>query len=88
MSFLPNVALADVTNMERWIYDLTTPTHGDNVQNNQGNAQADEMEREMEEGDAQQQAPSENVVSTSMRTRRRRERVSASNDDIMVAINQ
>ena len=56
------------------------------MRSDQGNIQANEMEQEMEQGDTEQQAPPENVASTSTRPRRRRERVPASNDDIMASI--
>ena len=64
----PNIALTDVANMDKWLYDLTASAPGDNVQNDQGNAQDDEMEQEMEQGDTEQQpkmqTPFENVAIT------------------------
>jgi hypothetical protein len=83
---LPNIALTDVTNPNRFIYDLnapkaTEPTHA--------NPPPDEFE-EMEQGDQgleQQSAPlnpSDNATGPSSRRRRRRR--PAINDDIMDAI--
>ena len=50
---LPNFALTNITDLSKWLYDLDAPAPGDNAQSNQGNVQADEMEKEMEQGDTE-----------------------------------
>jgi hypothetical protein len=83
---LPNIALTDVTNPNRFIYDLTAP---EATEPSHANPSTDEFE-EMEQGDhapAQQSVPlnpSDNAAGPSSRRRRRRR--PATNDDIMDAI--
>jgi hypothetical protein len=83
---LPNIALKDVTNPNRHIYDLNAP---EATEPTQANPPSDEF-AEMEQGDqvpAQQAVPlnpSDNVAGPSSRRRRRRR--PATNDDIMDAI--
>ena len=83
---LPNIALTDVTNPNRHLYDLNAPEANES---SHANPSTDEFE-EMEQGDhapAQQSVPlnpSDNAAGPSSRRRRRRR--PATNDDIMDAI--
>ncbi|KAI5435278.1 hypothetical protein KIW84_021915 [Lathyrus oleraceus] len=83
---LPNIALTDVTNPNRHLYDLNAP---ETTEPSHTNPSTDEFE-EMEQGDnapAQQSVPlnpSDNAAGPSSRRRRRRR--PATNDDIMDAI--
>jgi hypothetical protein len=83
---LPNMALTDVTNRNRLLYDLNAP---EATEPSQANPPTDEFE-EMEQGDqppAQQSVPlnpSDNATGPSSQRRRRRR--PATNDDIMNAI--
>ena len=83
---LPNIALTDVTNPNRHLYDLNAP---EATEPSHTNPSADEFE-EMEQGDnapAQQSVPlNPSDTAAGPSSRRRRRRRPATNDDIMDAI--
>ena len=83
---LPNIALTDVTNPDRFIYDLNAPEATEPTQANPAPNEFEEMEQG-DQGLEQQSAPlnpSDNATGPSSRRRRRRR--PATNDDIMDAI--
>ncbi|KAI5401167.1 hypothetical protein KIW84_065857 [Lathyrus oleraceus] len=83
---LPNIALTDVTNPNRHLYDLNAP---EATEPSHTNPSADKFE-EMEQGDnapAQQSVPlNPSDTAAGPSSRRRRRRRPATNDDIMDAI--